>query len=295
MSALAPSTAALVGSLRCLGSRRGHRPIPNAPSWARRRRRSLLLIGAVKPGFPTSPLPDDVIEDGEGAIRTFRCPPQRHDARARSGDVESHAVDARVALDDAGARENECRGCVFRRASPPPMPGIGWSSASWIPGSTAGTRPFSAGRTTRRRAASIPCGTCRRAAAIPVETRDRREQGCVQVDELRQGVNRRGRNTNHHAEFLAGWQRRVHPRSRHARRRHRGGPRVRDVAGRRRPRRHHRGRRPRIGRWLYQRRRGRREILLPEGHRARHAVRGEHQPGHRTALARRHRSGCRSR
>lgn len=49
----------------------------------------VLLMGAVKEGFPRTALPEGVIEDGEGAVRTFRCPPQALTALAERDDIEN--------------------------------------------------------------------------------------------------------------------------------------------------------------------------------------------------------------
>ena len=64
----------------------------------------VLLIGAVKPTFPSTPLPADVLADGEGAVRTFRCPPQHVTALAARDDVEHLELSTPVWITMQGAR-----------------------------------------------------------------------------------------------------------------------------------------------------------------------------------------------
>jgi subtilisin family serine protease len=49
----------------------------------------VLLIGAVREGFPRTPLPEGVVEDGTGAIRTFRCPAPQLRALVERDDIEN--------------------------------------------------------------------------------------------------------------------------------------------------------------------------------------------------------------
>ena len=52
----------------------------------------VLLLGAVTSDFPRTPLPDGVIADGDGAIRTFRCPPVHVMALGTRPDIEDLTV-----------------------------------------------------------------------------------------------------------------------------------------------------------------------------------------------------------
>jgi subtilisin family serine protease len=88
-SALSASTAALVEHLSDPGVLATALTDPQTPVVGTPEAPYVLLIGAVKPGFPTSALPEGVIEDGEGAIRTFRCPPAHVVALASRDDVEN--------------------------------------------------------------------------------------------------------------------------------------------------------------------------------------------------------------
>jgi subtilisin family serine protease len=97
-SSLAATTASLVESLqdsavleRALGD-------PQIPVVGTTESPIVLLIGAVKAGFPTSPLPDGVVEDGEGAVRTFRCPPEHVIALAARDDVDNLVLSTPVWL-----------------------------------------------------------------------------------------------------------------------------------------------------------------------------------------------------
>lgn len=56
----------------------------------------VLLLGAVTPDFPRTPLPEGVIADGDGAIRTFRCPPVHVMALGARPDIEDLTVSTPV-------------------------------------------------------------------------------------------------------------------------------------------------------------------------------------------------------
>lgn len=97
-SALSASTAALVESLADASVLTSVLGDPNTPVVGTSENPYVLLIGAVKAGFPTSALPDGVIEDGDGAIRTFRCPPQHVVTLASRDDVENLVLSTPVWL-----------------------------------------------------------------------------------------------------------------------------------------------------------------------------------------------------
>ncbi len=64
----------------------------------------VLLIGAVAEGFPTSALPEGVIADGEGAVRTFRCPPPQVMALAERSDIQELTLSTPVWVDMQNAQ-----------------------------------------------------------------------------------------------------------------------------------------------------------------------------------------------
>ena len=90
VTSVAPSTATLLESLPVLMA-----DLPSAlsdestPLVGSPDSPYLLLMGAVLEGFPRTPLPEGVIEDGEGAVRAFRCPPQQLRALAERPDIEN--------------------------------------------------------------------------------------------------------------------------------------------------------------------------------------------------------------
>ncbi len=98
--ALAPSTAALLDSLPArlaqLPQTLADATVPIVGTAASP---FVLLIGTVRAGFPTQPLPEGVIEDGEGAVRSFRCPPQHVQALAGRDDVETLVAATEVGFD----------------------------------------------------------------------------------------------------------------------------------------------------------------------------------------------------
>ncbi|MEA5451773.1 S8 family serine peptidase [Leptolyngbya sp. CCNP1308] len=89
-SSLAPSTAGFLEDLpewmAALGEALRD---PNTPIVGTEQSPYVLLLGSVAPDFPRTPLPEGVIEDGSGAIRTFRCPPEQVMALAERSDVEN--------------------------------------------------------------------------------------------------------------------------------------------------------------------------------------------------------------
>lgn len=96
--ALAASTAALAEQLSDSAAIAAALDAPDVPVVGKPDEPYVLLIGAVKAGFPTSPLPSGVIEDGNGAVRTFRCPPEHLLALAQRDDVENLVASAPVWL-----------------------------------------------------------------------------------------------------------------------------------------------------------------------------------------------------
>ncbi len=89
-NALAAPTAALLEELPAyLANLQSALDNPNIPIVGTPASSYVLLIGAVKEGFPRSALPEGVIEDGEGAVRTFRCPPQALPALVERDDIEN--------------------------------------------------------------------------------------------------------------------------------------------------------------------------------------------------------------
>lgn len=87
---VAPATAALLDQLPAfLANLQGALHDPNVPIVGTAESAYVLLMGAVKEGFPRTALPDGVIEDGVGAIRTFRCPPQHLQTLSARDDIEN--------------------------------------------------------------------------------------------------------------------------------------------------------------------------------------------------------------
>lgn len=74
----------------------------------------VLFIGSVTANFPSTPLPDGVIVDGDGAVKTFRCPPQHAMALAQRDDVENLELSTSIYLDMVNAKkELNLAGRVF--------------------------------------------------------------------------------------------------------------------------------------------------------------------------------------
>lgn len=65
----------------------------------------VLLLGAVTPDFPSTPLPEGVIVDGDGAIRTFRCPPERVLTLSERADIQDLTISSPVWLDMKEAKK----------------------------------------------------------------------------------------------------------------------------------------------------------------------------------------------
>jgi subtilisin family serine protease len=63
----------------------------------------VLLIGSVKDNFPSTPVPDGVIVDGDGAVKIFRCPPQHAMTLAQRDDVENLELSTSIYLDMVNA------------------------------------------------------------------------------------------------------------------------------------------------------------------------------------------------
>lgn len=102
---MSPATAALVESLPAQPAELAQALAdPLTPIVGTEAAPWVLLIGAVKPTFPSSPLPQGIVADGEGAIRTFRCPPQHVTALAAREDVESLELSTPVWLTMQAAR-----------------------------------------------------------------------------------------------------------------------------------------------------------------------------------------------
>jgi subtilisin family serine protease len=97
-SSLAATTASLAESLQDSSVLAGALADPQVPVVGTAEAPIVLLIGAVKAGFPTSPLPEGVVEDGEGAMRTFRCPPEHVVALAARDDIENLVLSTPVWL-----------------------------------------------------------------------------------------------------------------------------------------------------------------------------------------------------
>src|SRR5262245_7812293 len=97
-SALAASTAGLVEDLADPAVLATALANPEIPVVGTADNPYVLLIGAVKAGFPKTALPEGVIEDGEGAVRTFRCPPQHVMALASRDDVDNLVLSTPVWL-----------------------------------------------------------------------------------------------------------------------------------------------------------------------------------------------------
>ncbi len=99
-STVATSTAALLDSLPdYLGDLQNSLQDLNIPIVGTAESPYVLLMGAVREGFPRTPLPDGVVEDGEGAIRTFRCPPPQLPSLIARDDIENLVAATTVGLD----------------------------------------------------------------------------------------------------------------------------------------------------------------------------------------------------
>jgi subtilisin family serine protease len=74
----------------------------------------VLFLGMVTEAFPATPLPDGVIADGEGVVRTFRCPPQHVMALADRTDIDSLELSGQVFSDmTAGMAKINLAGRTF--------------------------------------------------------------------------------------------------------------------------------------------------------------------------------------
>ncbi|PSN14826.1 hypothetical protein C7271_21390, partial [filamentous cyanobacterium CCP5] len=89
-STLSPATAEFLADLPTrLTSLAEALADPDTPIVGTEQSPYVLLLGAVTQDFPRTALPEGVIEDGTGAIRTFRCPPQQVMALAEREDVDN--------------------------------------------------------------------------------------------------------------------------------------------------------------------------------------------------------------
>jgi subtilisin family serine protease len=77
---------------------------PNTPLVGTQDAPYVLLLGAVTPDFPQTPLPEGVIADGEGAIRTFRCPPAHVMTLGARPDIQDLTVSTPVWIDMTEAK-----------------------------------------------------------------------------------------------------------------------------------------------------------------------------------------------
>jgi subtilisin family serine protease len=74
----------------------------------------VLFIGSVTEQFPSTPLPDGLIADGEGAVKVFRCPPQHALALAGRDDIENLELASNIYLDMQNAmKELNAAGRIF--------------------------------------------------------------------------------------------------------------------------------------------------------------------------------------
>ena len=64
----------------------------------------VLLLGAVTQDFPRTPLPDGVVAEGTGAIRSFRCPPPQVMALAARPDIQDLTLSTPVWVDMTDAK-----------------------------------------------------------------------------------------------------------------------------------------------------------------------------------------------
>lgn len=103
--ALGPSTATfleeLPGYMASLGESLAN---PNTPLVGTEDNPIVLLIGAVTEDFPRTALPEGVVADGEGGVRTFRCPPAHVVALAKRDDIEELSLSTPVWIDMTNAR-----------------------------------------------------------------------------------------------------------------------------------------------------------------------------------------------
>lgn len=99
-SAVAPTTASLLADLPAyLANLQDSLQNPNIPLVGKVDSPYALLIGSVREGFPRTALPEGVVEDGEGAIRTFRCPPPQLQALLQRDDIENLVAATQLDLD----------------------------------------------------------------------------------------------------------------------------------------------------------------------------------------------------
>ncbi len=99
-SAVAATTASLLADLPgYLANLQDSLQNPNIPLVGKVDAPYALLIGSVREGFPRTALPEGVVEDGEGAIRTFRCPPAQLQALLQRDDIENLVAATQLDLD----------------------------------------------------------------------------------------------------------------------------------------------------------------------------------------------------
>lgn len=112
---LGPSTASFLEQLPDLtSSLAASLSNPDIPLVGTEQAPIVLLIGAVTEDFPRSALPEGVISDGEGAVRTFRCPPAHVMALATRPDIRELTLSTPVWPDMTDAqRELNMAGRTF--------------------------------------------------------------------------------------------------------------------------------------------------------------------------------------
>ena len=99
-STVAPTTASLLAELPAyLANLQDSLQNLNIPLVGKVDSPYVLLIGSVREGFPRMALPEGVVEDGEGAIRTFRCPPPQLQALLARDDIENLVAATQLDLD----------------------------------------------------------------------------------------------------------------------------------------------------------------------------------------------------
>lgn len=104
-TSLGPSTADFVAQLpEYIASLGESLADPDTPLVGTEENHYVLLIGAVTQDFPRSDLPEGVIADGEGGVRTFRCPPEHVVTLAEREDVEELTLSTPVWIDMTDAR-----------------------------------------------------------------------------------------------------------------------------------------------------------------------------------------------
>ena len=196
-STVAPTTASLLEELPAyLANLQDSLQNLNIPIVGKVDSPYVLLIGSVREGFPRTALPEGVVEDGEGAIRTFRCPPPQLQALLARDDIENLVAATQLDLDMQHAmNELKLGSRTFPAGITAATTGRG-VVVGIVDSGIDGSHPAFLGRqddATKSRIHSV-WRMGQSGGRVAVQREQRRQQGQVSVDEFRARVHRSRRS-----------------------------------------------------------------------------------------------------